>query len=93
MLPKVTEHLKQGPFHQCGYSQNIQAAFGKYDELTLGKKRKLRWFGHVTRSSGLAKTILQGTVQGKEEKVDRRRCEKIILKCGQGWTLLAQQCS
>ena len=92
MLPKVTEHLIQGPFHQCGYSQNIKAAFGKYEELlTLGKKRKLRWFGHVTRSSGLAKTILQGTVQGKEEKVDRRRGGKIILKGGQGWTLLAQQ--
>ena len=55
---------------------------------SVGKKRKLRWFGHVTRSSGLAKTILQGTVQGKEEKVDRRRG---ILKGGQGWTLLAQQ--
>ena len=24
------------------------------------KKRKLRWFGHVSRSSGLAKIILQG---------------------------------
>ena len=57
----------------------------------FGKKRKLRWFGHVTRSFGLAKTILQGTVQGKEEKVDRRRGGKIILKDGQGWTLLAQQ--
>ena len=43
-----------------------QAAIGEYDELlTLVKKRKLRWFGHVSRSSGLAKTILQGIV--KEE--------------------------
>ena len=58
---------------------------------SVGKKRKLRWFGHVTRSFGLAKTILQGTVQGKAEKVDRRRGGKIILKGGQGWTLLAQQ--
>ena len=46
--------------------RKIQAAIGKYDELlTLVKKRKLRWFGHVSRYSGLAKTILQGTVQGK----------------------------
>ena len=46
--------------------RKTQAAIGKYDELlTLVKKRKLRWFGHVSRSSGLAKTILQGTVQGK----------------------------
>ena len=40
--------------------RKIQAATGKYDELlTLVKKRTLRWFGHVSRSSGLAKTILQ----------------------------------
>ena len=49
--------------------KNIQAAIGKYDEpLTLVKKWKLRWFGHVSRSSGLAKTILQGTVQGQRRK-------------------------
>ena len=27
--------------------------------LTLVEKQKLRWFGHILRSSGLAKTILQ----------------------------------
>ena len=37
--------------------------------LTLVKKRKLRWFGHVSRSSGLAKKILQGTVKGKRKRV------------------------
>ena len=48
--------------------RKIQAAIGEYDELlTLVKKRKLRWFGHVSRSSGLAKTILQGTVKGKRK--------------------------
>ena len=26
------------------------------------------WFGHVSRSSGLAKTILQGTVKGKRKR-------------------------
>ena len=49
--------------------RTIQAAIGKYDEkLTLVKKRKLRWFGHVSRSFGLEKTILQGTVQGKRKQ-------------------------
>ena len=39
--------------------RKIQAAMGEYDDLLiLVKKRKLRWFGHVSRSSGLAKTIL-----------------------------------
>ena len=47
----------------------IQAGIGDYDELlTLVKKRKLRWFGHVTRSSGLAKTILLGTVEEKRKR-------------------------
>ena len=49
--------------------RKIQAAIGEYDELlTLVKKRKLRWFGHVSRSSGLAKTTLQGTVKGKRKR-------------------------
>ena len=49
--------------------RKIQAAIREYDELlTLVKKRKLRWFGHVSRSSGLAKTILQGTVKGKRKR-------------------------
>ena len=48
--------------------RKIQAAIGEYDELlTLVKKRKLRWFCHVSMSSGLAKTILQGTVKGKRK--------------------------
>ena len=28
------------------------------------KRHKLKWYGHVSRSSCLAKTILQGTVKG-----------------------------
>ena len=44
-------------------------AIRPYDDiLTTVKKRKLKWFGHVSRSSGLAKTILQGTVQGERSK-------------------------
>ena len=34
------------------------------DLLTIVKRCKLQWYGHVSRSSGLAKTILQGTVKG-----------------------------
>ena len=71
--------------------RKIQAAIGEYDELlTLVKKRKLRWFGHVSRSSGLAKTILHGTVKKKEKEADRRRGGKTISKSGQEWTLPAQ---
>ena len=64
--------------------RKIQAAIGEYDELlTLVKKRKLRWFGHVSRSSGLAKTILQGTVKGKRKKSRQKRGGKTISKSGQ----------
>ena len=49
--------------------KNIQAAIGEYNELlNLVKKRKLRWFGHVSRSSDLAKTVLQGTVKGQRKR-------------------------
>ena len=54
--------------------RKIQVAIGEYGELlTLVKKRKLRWFGHVSRSSGLAKTILQGTVKEKEKKSRQKK--------------------
>ena len=70
MLHKVTEHLIQRPCHHFeAVRRNIHAAIGKYDKLLiLVQKRKFRWFGHVSRSSRLAKTILQGTVQGKIRK-------------------------
>ena len=47
----------------------IQNAFGVHDDLlTMVKKRKLRWYGHISRSSGMAKTILQGTVKGARRR-------------------------
>ena len=71
--------------------RKMQAAIGEYDELlTLVKKRKLRWFGHVSRSSGLAKTILQGTVKGKRKRGRQKKGGKTISKSGQEWTLPAQ---
>ena len=43
----------------------IQQAIGPHEDLLMIIKRcKLQWYGHVSRSSGLAKTILQGTVKG-----------------------------
>ena len=32
-----------------------------------------RWFGHVSRSSGLAQTILQGTVKGKRKRSQQKQ--------------------
>ena len=43
----------------------IGNAIGPYEDLlTSVKRRKLKCYGHVTRSSGLAKTVLHETVQG-----------------------------
>ena len=43
----------------------ISKAIGSFEDLlTVVRKRKLKWYGHVARSEGLAKTFLQGTVRG-----------------------------
>ena len=58
----------------------IQQATGPHEDLlTIGKRRKLHWYGHVSRSSGLAKTILQGTVkEGRRQGRQRKRWEDNI---------------
>ena len=33
----------------------IQQANGPHEDLTIVKRLKLKWYGHVSRSSGLAK--------------------------------------
>ena len=45
------------------------------------KRCKLQWYGHVSRSSGLAKTILQGTVRGgRRQGRQKKRWEDNIRK-------------
>ena len=52
----------------------IQQAIGPHEDLlTIVKRRKLQWYGHVSRSSGLAETILQGTVKGGRRKGRQRK--------------------
>ena len=56
----------------------IQQVVGPHEDLlTILKRCKLQWYGHVSRSSGLARTILQGTERGEktrqtEEEVGRQ---------------------
>ena len=57
----------------------IQQAIGPHEELlAIVKRRKLQWYGHVSRSSGLTKTILQGTVKGERKGRQRKRWENNI---------------
>ena len=52
----------------------IQQAIGPHEDLlTIVKRRKLQWYDHVSRSSGLAKTILQGTVKGGRRQGRQRK--------------------
>ena len=50
----------------------IGNVIGPYEDLTLGKRHNMKWYGHVTRTSELAKAILQGIVQGRRRR-DRQR--------------------
>ena len=57
-----------------GVRAKIQQAIGPHEDLlTIVKRRKLQWYGHVFRSSGQAKTILQGTVKGGRRQVGERK--------------------
>ena len=52
----------------------IQQAIGRHENLlTIVKRRKLQWYGHVSRSPGLTKTILQGTVKGGRRQGGQRK--------------------
>ena len=43
------------------------------DHLTIVKRCKVQRYGHVSRSSGLAKTIWQGTVKGRRRQGRQRK--------------------
>ena len=65
-----------GPF-------TLQAIGSHEGFLTIVKRRRLQWYCHVSRSSGLAKTISHGTVKGgRRQGRERRRWEDNIRK----WT-------
>ena len=62
----ILDHVTNEEVHN-----RIQNAIGVHDDLlTMVKKRKLRWYGNISRSSGMAKTILilQGTVKGARRR-------------------------
>ena len=57
----------------------IQQAIGPHKDLTIVKRHTLQRYDHVSGSSGLAKTILQGTVKGgRRQGRQRNRWEDNI---------------
>ena len=76
MLPQDTTHLIQRRVTKEEARAKIQQVIGPHEDLiTIVKRRKLQWYSHVSRSSGLAKTILQGTV--KRRKKTRQTEEEV----------------
>ncbi|KAL8619618.1 hypothetical protein ACOMHN_019673 [Nucella lapillus] len=53
--------------------QRIDTLAGKHEPLlSVVKRCKLIWFGHVNRHDSLVKTILQGTVEGGRRRGRQR---------------------
>ena len=72
----------------------IGNAIGPYEDLlTSVKRRNLKWYAHVIRSSGLAKTVLLGTVQGGRRRGrQRKRWEDNIKEwTGLEWNILLRK--
>ena len=74
MLPKIIEHfVKDHVTTEEGFGKN-QAVIGEYNEfLMIVNKQNLRRFGYVPRCAGLAMTILQVTVDGKNRRDTQKK--------------------
>ena len=80
MLLQDTTHLNNKNVTNEEVRAKIQKAIGPHkDLLAIVKRRKLTWYGHVSPSSGLAETIMQGTVKGgRRQGRQRKRWEDNI---------------
>ena len=59
----------------------LQQGFRPHEDLLMiVKRRKLQWYGHVSRSSGLAKTILKGTVKGGRRQGRQRKRREVNIR-------------
>ena len=86
VLPQDTTYLLQRPRYQPG-SLYYDPAINRTTQrpLTIVKRRKLKWYGHVSRSPGLDKTTLQGKVKGgRRQGRQKKRLEDNIRE----WTRL-----
>ena len=66
-------------------SEKIQQAIELHEDLTIVKRHKLKWCGYVSRSSGLAKTILQGTMKGRRRQGRQKKRWEDNTRVGQAW--------
>ncbi|KAI8497134.1 hypothetical protein Bbelb_250830 [Branchiostoma belcheri] len=73
---KTNEYVYQQVYSLVGPQEAV---------MSTVRRRKLQWFGHLTRHNNLAKTILQGTLEGKRR---RGRQKKVWLDNIKDWTSL-----
>ena len=59
---RISYRNKVSNIEVCRQTEDVGSLFK--DLLTTVKRQKLQWYGHVTQSNGLTKTVLQGTVPG-----------------------------
>ena len=63
--------------------KSVPTSSRQKDHTKTPDHRKQQWYGHVSHLSGLAKTILQGTVKGeRKQSRQRKRWEDNIME----WT-------
>ena len=83
VLAQDTKHLIERHVINEEVCIKIQQAIGPREDLTTVKRRKLKFYGPVSRSSGLTKTIMQGTVKGERRQGrQKKRWEDNIME----WT-------
>ena len=73
---KTNEFVRRGIKAQAGQQENL---------LGIVKRRKLAWFGHISRHNSLAKTVLQVTLEGGRKSGRQVKCWTDNLK---EWTRL-----
>ena len=79
----VTLVTRPRPVNRKDHQIWAKQTLSNKDLLTIVKRLKLRWYGHVSRSSGLVSAILQGTVKGgRRQGGQKKRWEDNIME----WT-------
>ena len=86
VLPQDTTHLIQKLCYQRGSPCQDPTGDPTTRRPDHVKRRKLQWYGHVSRSSGLAKTILQGTAEGERRQGRQRKRWEDNIRNGQAWS-------
>ncbi|KAI8515535.1 hypothetical protein Bbelb_063480 [Branchiostoma belcheri] len=73
---KTNEYVYQQVYSLVGPQEAV---------MSTVRRRKLQWFGHLTRHNNLAKTILQGTLEGKRRRGRQKKVRRDNIK---NWTSL-----